>query len=81
MCRVNLSVIYGPKLAKNYIHVHHLKPLSEIREGYEVDPANDLVPLCPNCHAMIHLTDDPSDVDALRDQIGPNVLKILGDLG
>ena len=35
--------------------VHHLTPLSEIEEEYEVDPINDLRPVCPNCHAIIHL--------------------------
>ena len=36
------------------IHVHHLRPLSEIREGYIVDPIADLRPVCPNCHIVIH---------------------------
>ena len=22
--------------------------------GYQLDPVADLVPLCPNCHAMVH---------------------------
>ncbi|MCD8485664.1 MAG: HNH endonuclease [Desertifilum sp.] len=42
-------------VAQGFIHVHHLKPLSEIQEEYEIDPITDLRPVCPNCHAMIHL--------------------------
>jgi 5-methylcytosine-specific restriction protein A len=36
------------------IHIHHRKPLSEIGENYEVDPIRDLLPVCPNCHTIIH---------------------------
>jgi 5-methylcytosine-specific restriction protein A len=53
VCGFNFENIYGG-LGEGFIHVHHLKPLSEIRESYQVDPINDLVPVCPNCHAMIH---------------------------
>ena len=35
--------------------MHHIVPLSQIRELHEVDPIKDLVPICPNCHAMIHI--------------------------
>ena len=37
-----------------FIHVHHLKPLSDIGGEYQVDPVKDLRPVCANCHAMIH---------------------------
>ena len=36
------------------IHVHHKIEISEVGQEYEVDPLRDLVPVCPNCHAMIH---------------------------
>ena len=35
------------------IEVHHLRPLSDGCER-ETDPAKDLIPVCPNCHALIH---------------------------
>ncbi|MEG1241999.1 MAG: HNH endonuclease, partial [Oscillospiraceae bacterium] len=44
---------YG-EVGKNFIHVHHKIPLNEISEEYVVDPVNDLIPVCPNCHAMLH---------------------------
>lgn len=37
------------------IEVHHLQPLSALNAPREYDPRRDLVPLCPNCHRMIHL--------------------------
>lgn len=53
-CGFDFEETYG-SFARGFIHVHHLVPLSEIRAEYSVDPKNDLVPLCPNCHAAIHL--------------------------
>lgn len=52
-CGIILSDIYG-KLAEKYIHIHHIIELSKIGREYIVDPINDLRPLCPNCHAIIH---------------------------
>jgi len=53
VCRFDFGKVYG-ELGEGFIHVHHLISLSEIGEEYEVDPVNDLRPVCPNCHAMIH---------------------------
>lgn len=53
ICGFNFEDTYG-KIGKGYIHVHHLTPLSEIAEEYELDPIRDLRPVCPNCHAMLH---------------------------
>ena len=36
------------------VKVHNIVPLNQIGESYEVDPINDLIPVCPNCHAAIH---------------------------
>lgn len=52
-CDFNFLSFYGD-IGKNYIHVHHIIPLSKIGKEYKIDPENDLVPVCPNCHAMIH---------------------------
>ena len=40
------------------IEVHHIKPISEIGEECVVDPVRDLVPVCPNCHMMLHSKKD-----------------------
>lgn len=53
VCSLAFEERYGA-LAKGFIHVHHLRPLSEIGKSYQVDPKNDLRPVCPNCHAMLH---------------------------
>jgi 5-methylcytosine-specific restriction enzyme A len=53
ICNFNFSEVFG-ELGEGFIHVHHLKPLSEIGEEYEVNPIEDMRPVCPNCHAMLH---------------------------
>lgn len=53
VCGFNFEKIYG-EIGVGYIEVHHLKPLNEINEKYQVDPVKDLRPVCPNCHAMLH---------------------------
>jgi 5-methylcytosine-specific restriction enzyme A len=52
-CGFDFVETYGP-LGKGFIHVHHLIPIGQIGKQYRVDPINHLIPVCPNCHAMIH---------------------------
>ncbi|MFK2822522.1 HNH endonuclease [Arcobacter sp. YIC-80] len=53
ICSFDFEKKYG-KLGREFIHVHHLIPLSEIKGEYVVNPIKDLIPVCPNCHAMLH---------------------------
>lgn len=53
ICKQNMAKIYGDA-ALDLVHVHHVKPLAEIGEEYQVDRVNDLVPICQNCQAVIH---------------------------
>lgn len=53
VCGLNFEKEYGP-LGKEFIHVHHLVDLAVVGEQYEVDPIEDLRPVCPNCHAILH---------------------------
>lgn len=65
VCSLDFGKKYG-EIGKGFIHVHHLKPLS-IRKGYELNPINDLRPVCPNCHAMLHKRKpDPYTIDELK---------------
>lgn len=65
VCGFDFEEQFG-SVAKGFIHVHHLKPLSEIREEYEVDPITDLRPVCPNCHAIIHLGGETRDIEEVK---------------
>lgn len=53
VCGFSFEEKYGP-LGKNYIEVHHCKPLFSTEGEVEVNPATDMVCLCSNCHSMIH---------------------------
>lgn len=65
-CEIDLELIYGP-IARGFIHVHHLKPLSEVGVEYEVDPVADLRPVCPNCHAVIHLGNRTRSIEEVKE--------------
>jgi hypothetical protein len=53
ICKFSFGAAYGP-VAEGFIHVHHVRPLSEIGGKYQVNPTEDLRPVCPNCHAVLH---------------------------
>lgn len=56
-CGFDFEKAYGEH-AKGFIHVHHVKPISEYEENQAVDPATDLITLCANCHAAVHKRPD-----------------------
>ena len=68
ICKFNFEEIYG-ELGKGFIHVHHIKPISENEGEYVIDPIHDLIPVCPNCHSMIHRGNTTRDWEDIRDLI------------
>jgi len=68
VCGIDFGKTYG-RFAKGFIHVHHLRELSTVGEGYEVDPIADLRPVCPNCHAMLHTTRPAMATEKLRGKL------------
>lgn len=71
VCSFDFVEKYGD-IGKDFIHVHHTKPLGEIGSEYKVDPINDLCPVCPNCHAMLHRRKPPFSIDELRSKLNRN---------
>lgn len=53
ICGFDFGEVYGEKF-EGKIHVHHIKPLNEIDKAYVVNPEKDLIPVCPNCHLILH---------------------------
>jgi 5-methylcytosine-specific restriction enzyme A len=53
ICGFNFESVYGER-GKEFIHVHHIVPISKANNEYKVNPIKDLIPVCPNCHAMLH---------------------------
>ncbi len=70
-CGFDFEQTYGD-IAKGFIHVHHIRPLSGIKEEYQVNPKKDLVPLCPNCHSVVHLTKPELTIIELKDTLKKN---------
>jgi hypothetical protein len=68
VCDLLFTERYGP-LGQNFIHVHHIKPLGGTALPRRTDPTKDLVPVCPNCHAMLHQRTPPMSLAALRKQL------------
>jgi 5-methylcytosine-specific restriction enzyme A len=69
VCTIDFGSVYGP-MGVGFIHVHHVIPISNYLDNYFVDPEIDLVPVCPNCHAMLHTTNPPMALEKLRAVMG-----------
>lgn len=67
VCGFNFGEAYGD-YGRGFIHVHHVMPISAFGEAKKVDPEQDLVTLCANCHAVAHRrTDSVLSVNELKD--------------
>jgi 5-methylcytosine-specific restriction protein A len=68
VCDFNFERFYG-SLGYKFIHVHHLTQVATIKQEYKVNPIQDLRPVCPNCHSMLHKQNPPLTIDELKDII------------
>ncbi|MGZ8219449.1 HNH endonuclease [Methylomagnum sp.] len=64
-CGVILAERYAG-IEKDIIHVHHLILVSDHPGEYRIDPRNDLVPVCPNCHSVIHSKHPPYTIAEIK---------------
>jgi hypothetical protein len=53
-------------VGKGFIHVHHLRELSNSGGEHDVDPIADMRPVCPNCHVIIHLYRQPFTIEEVK---------------
>jgi hypothetical protein len=72
VCCFNFSLVYG-QIGHGFIHVHHLIPIYEQGGEYEVNPITDLIPLCANCHAMVHRRYPSLTIAELKSYLTGNV--------
>ncbi len=57
-CGFDFEKVYG-EIGKDYIEVHHIKPLYEGGGGsVPINAETDLICVCANCHRMIHRRKD-----------------------
>jgi len=53
ICGFDFEAQYG-EVGKEFIEVHHIVPISSTEGEHDVDPINDLIPVCSNCHSILH---------------------------
>lgn len=68
VCGFNFARFYGT-LGEGFIEVHHRTPVSRMGGSYVINPIMDLIPLCSNCHQMVHREDPPISAEELRDML------------
>lgn len=63
-CEFNYNDFYGAKAAKGYIEIHHVKPIRKFEDEDLVKSVEaalgNLMPVCANCHRVIHRERDTS---------------------
>ena len=74
VCGFNFYKVYG-EIGKNFIEVHHTKPLSSYNEEHEI-LQSELVALCSNCHSMAHRRRPmPYSIEDLKKMLENNSIK------
>ena len=73
VCGFNFEAAYGA-IGKECIQVHHLVEISSIGQEYIVNPIKDLIPICPNCHYIIHRRKPAFTVQEVRAMLKANAV-------
>jgi predicted HNH restriction endonuclease len=56
-CNFDFDEIYGER-GKGFIEVHHINPVSTLENETQINPKDDLIVLCSNCHRIVHRKKD-----------------------
>ena len=68
ICGFDFGKEYG-EWGEGFIQVHHIIPIHERGGSYKLNPIRDLIPICSNCHSMIHRKrSETLKPDELRDK-------------
>lgn len=70
-CKINFKNFYGNDIPE-IIHIHHVRPLSRYANKKMTDVVKDLIPLCPNCHAVVHSTKKLMSLNDLQKRVKRN---------
>jgi 5-methylcytosine-specific restriction protein A len=65
VCDFNFKDKFG-ELGKDFIQVHHKIDIATIGNEYSVNPLTDLIPVCPNCHSMLHKKKPAYSIEELK---------------
>jgi 5-methylcytosine-specific restriction protein A len=70
-CFMDFKKVYGNDIP-DIIHIHHVKPLSKLGKETITDILKDLIPLCPNCHSVVHVKKKLMSLKELKRRIKIN---------
>ncbi|HIS36520.1 TPA: HNH endonuclease [Candidatus Scatousia excrementigallinarum] len=73
VCGFEATDIYGADYT-DAIEVHHVLPVSSRNGNYKLNPIDDLKPVCPNCHMILHkkVRGEAISIDDLRKKFRKN---------
>jgi len=75
ICGFDFEEKYGP-IGKGIIHVHHVNKVSYTNKEHNIDPIKELIPLCPNCHTVVHSRKEIFSIAEMKEIIkNQNMLK------
>lgn len=75
ICGFDFEQVYGER-GKGFIEVHHIHPLYESQEEVVIDPKEDLICVCSNCHRMFHRKKDKVPTpEELKKSINTSLVK------
>lgn len=77
VCGFDFERFYG-QVGRGFIEVHHRETVASLAPGTILNPETDLVPVCANCHAMLHRRTPPYTVDELRAVVRDSELRRQG---
>lgn len=68
ICGFDFGEVYGDGFMDK-MHVHHLVEVHTRGEEYVLNPIEDLIPICPNCHMIAHSRKIPYTPDEIREML------------
>lgn len=68
ICNFSFERVYGES-GEKLVHIHQVKPMSEVSNNEKLDPISHLRPLCPNCHAVLHKSNSHLTIDAVKEKL------------
>jgi len=68
VCGFSFAKAFGA-IGLGFIHVHHLIPMATRKVRYAVDPIRHMLPVCPNCHAMLHTQEPPLSIEDAKEHL------------
>jgi 5-methylcytosine-specific restriction enzyme A len=77
ICGFDFEEEYGA-IGKGIIHVHHVNKASYTNKEHSIDPIKELIPLCPNCHTVVHSKKEMFSIVEMKEIIKNQKILIKG---